>query len=302
MSRMRVAFFGMSGPLSLGALGAIATGHTVAAVIQPAVRRSGAGQIRSFLGGMARTVGLSRPGSLGELQRKYRFPIWAARSGADSDIASRLAALRPDLICIAGYPWILPQDTLGAAPLGAINLHAALLPRHRGLLPLFWIYYRDDRETGVTVHRATAAPDSGEILGQASFALERGLSVDQLNLRNGEKGSELMGAVLGDLATGCSSPRPQDESLVTPAPWVRPGTAMVDFAAWDVERVWHFLAGLYPRFQEPLVAADGTPVRYGGVKGYFREARLHPPGTVLQSSGGWELYCNGGRVQLAAAA
>jgi hypothetical protein len=77
---------------------------------------------------------------------------------------------------------------------------------------------------------------------------------------------------------------------------------MVDFAAWDVERVWHFLAGLYPRFQEPLVTEDGTPVRYGGVRGYLREQHHHPPGTVRREAGDWDLYCNGGRVQLAAAA
>ena len=302
MSRLRVAFFGMSGPLSLGALGAIAAEHSVAAVVQPAIRRAGAGQVRSFLGGLARTVGLRRPGSLRELQRNYRFPIWAARGGADPEIATRLDDLRPDLVCIAGYPWILSQDLLAGAPLGAINLHPALLPRHRGLLPLFWIYYRDDRETGVTVHRATAEPDAGEILGQAPFALDRGLPVEQLNRRNGEQGAQLLGTVLRDIATGRASGRPQDESLVTHAPGVRPGTAMVDFTAWEVERVWHFLAGLYPRFQEPLVTADGRPVRYRGVRGYLREAHRHPAGSVIRASGGLDLYCNGGRVQLAVGA
>ncbi len=302
MSRLRVAFFGMSGPLSLGALGAIGAEHTVAAVVQPAARRSGAGQVRSILGGLARAVGLSRPGSLGELQRRYRFPIWAACAGADPDIAARLEALRPDLICIAGYPWILPPELLGAAPLGTINLHAALLPRHRGLLPLFWIYYRDDRETGVTVHRATAIADAGEILGQASFALERGLPVDRLNQRNGEMGATLMASVLRDLAGGQVQGRPQDESLATLAPGIRPGVAMVDFSSWDVERVWHFLAGLYPRFQEPIMTPEGIPVRYGGVRGYLREQHRHPPGTVLRAPDSWDLYCNGGRVQLAVGA
>jgi methionyl-tRNA formyltransferase len=302
MGRLRVAFFGMTGPLSLGALGAIAAEHTVAAVVQPRVRRTEGGGVTRLVGGLARAIGLDRPGSLGALQRAYRFPIWEARSGADPEIADRLHALRPDLICIAGYPWILPPEFLTGPPLGAINLHAALLPRHRGPLPLFWIYYHDDRETGVTAHCATPEADAGPILGQASFPLERGFPVDQLNRLNGGHGADLLRGVLRDLAAGRAAPRPQDEALVTLAPRVRPGTAMVDFHGWDVERVWHFMAGLFPRFREPLTVEDGTPAHYRGVRGYWRESHRHPPGTVLPSAEGWNLYCLGGHIQLAARA
>ena len=299
MGRLRVAFFGMTGPLSLGALGAIAAEHTVAAVVQPRVRRAQGGGITRLVGGLARAIGLSRPGSLGTLQRAYHFPIWEARSGADPEIADRLHTLRPDLLCIAGYPWILPPEFLAGPPLGAINLHAALLPRHRGPLPLFWIYYHDDRETGVTVHCATPAADAGAILGQASFPLERGFPVDQLNRLNGERGAELLRDVLRQLVAGRATPRPQDEALVTQAPRVQPGATMVDFPTWDVERVWHFMSGLFPRFREPLTMLDGTPMQYGAVRGYLRETHRHTPGRVLPVSGGYDLYCLGGRVRLA---
>jgi len=300
MGRLRVAFFGMSGQVSVGALAAIASEHTVAAVIQPRARRREGGRVRRLLGGLARTVGLSRPRPLEALRSAHGFPVWEARSGTDPDIAERLHALQPDLICIAGYPWILTPEVLAGPSLGAVNLHAALLPRHRGPLPLFWIYYHDDRETGVTVHRAIAEADAGEILGQVSFSLQRGFPVDQLNSMNGTRGAQLLGVVLRDLAAGRTAPRPQDEALVTRAPMVRPGTAMIDFATWDVERVWHFTAGLFPRFMEPLTLHDGTPIRYGAVRGYLREPHEYQPGTVLRAPGGYDLYCHGGRVQLAA--
>ena len=298
MSRLRVAVFGMSGPLSVGALEAIAAGHTVAALVQPATGNGARQGARQFIGSIARLAGLSRPGSIGALRREHRFDVWPARVADDPEIAARLNTLQPDLICLAGYPWILPATMLARARLGAINLHAALLPRHRGPLPLFWVYYHDDRETGVTVHRAVAEADAGEILGQASFPLERGFPVEQLNRLNGQRGSELLARVLGDIAGGRSVGLPQDERLVTVAPRIRPGVAMVDFAGWDVERVWHFLAGLFPRFQEPLLTPEGAPVRYRGVRGYLREVHDHRPGTVLRFGGGYDLYCRGGRVHL----
>jgi methionyl-tRNA formyltransferase len=228
--------------------------------------------------------------------------VWHARSGADPDIASQLRELRPDLMCIAGYPWILPIDLLTVPPLGTINLHPALLPRHRGLLPLFWIYYRDDRTTGVTVHRATAEADAGGILGQVSFPLERGFPVEELNRLNGRRAAEVLGPVLRNLAVGRAEARPQDDAVATAAPRVRPGTPMVAFESWDVERVWHFLAGLFPRFEEPLTGEDGAPIRYAAVRGYRREAHGRPPGTVGQAAGGYDLYCLGGSVHLAAGA
>lgn len=299
---MRIAFLGMGGPLSLGALGAVTAEHTVAAVIQPLSRGAGAGHARRLLARLARTLKVGPPAPFEALRKMYRFPVWQARSGSDPDIADRLRALRPDLICIAGYPWIVPTEILAEAPLGAINVHAALLPRHRGSLPLFWIYYRDDRRTGVTVHRAVAKADAGDILGQVSFPLERGFPVDRLNRLNGECGAGLLSAVLRDLAAGRATGRPQDEALATPAPRIRPGSAMIDFDAWDVERAWHFMAGLFPRFREPLLTEEGTPLQYGGVRGFLRESHRRPPGTVLRGSGGYDLYCHGGRVRLAAGA
>ncbi|MFO1111705.1 MAG: hypothetical protein U1E61_21250, partial [Bradyrhizobium sp.] len=72
---------------------------------------------------------------------------------------------------------------------------------------------------------------------------------------------------------------------------------MVDFAGWDVERVWHFLAGLCPGFREPLKDPDGVPVLYNSVVGFERAATL-TAGTIQKMDAGWRLSCNGGTVLL----
>lgn len=300
---MRLVFFGTDGTLSVHALRAIASGHEVVGVVRAVRKPSAAPRPATALDaarGLARKLGWSRGSTLPELAASLRAPLWDTNSGKNPLITERVAEAKPDLICITGFPWLLGPDVLAIPGAGTINAHAALLPRHRGPLPLFWIYYHDDRDTGVTVHRVTERADAGEVLAQTSYPLPRGLPVDALNRLNAERGAALLAETLRSMAAGRRTGSAQDESRATAAPMVRAGDRMIDFAGWEVERVWHFMAGLFPRFREPLEAADGTPVRYTGVLGYDEGAELAPPGTVTPARHGFDLHCRGGRVRLQA--
>ena len=74
---------------------------------------------------------------------------------------------------------------------------------------------------------------------------------------------------------------------------------MVRFDEWDVERVWHFLAGLFPRRREPLRDDANREVRYLGVLGYTSGDCGTAAGVVQRASFGWNLNCLGGSVPLA---
>ena len=280
---LRIAFFGTSGLLSSQALAALSAEHRVVAVIRPAeppgVLRGARRMLRNLLRG--------------------RPEAWTARGSDDPEIAARLASAQPDLVCIAGYPWILAERMYAAVPLGGVNVHASLLPRHRGILPLFWIYYHDDRVTGVTVHRVTRLADAGDILGQTSYPLERGFPVEELNRLNAARGAALLRETVRAVAAGKAEGRRQADAEASPAPRVQPGKAMVDFEAWPVERVWHFLAGLYPRFIEPLATDGGKKAAYAGVLGYHVGPVSEQPGSVSADGAEWRLHCRDGWVRLA---
>lgn len=288
---LRVAFFGTDGEFSCRALAAIETRHTVAAIVAPqAPRRALRSMLRSLVG---------RPTfSLVSLGRRCGAAIRRVGSGTDATALAAVVEARADIICLAGYPWLLPSEVFQRPRLGAINLHASLLPRHRGILPLFWIYYHDDRDTGATVHRVADRADTGAILGQASFPLPRGFPVDRLNSLNAERGGVLLTSTLDVLERGVAHEHPQDERLATAAPRVAPGTRMVDFEHWGAERVWHFLAGLFPRFQEPLVDGMGKAVRYRGVGGFSISQHDRRPGQLEQVGSRLTLYCRDGIVEL----
>jgi methionyl-tRNA formyltransferase len=88
-----------------------------------------------------------------------------------SAIAPLLAAARPDIVLCTGFPWKIPADALAVPPLGWLNGHPSLLPRHRGPVPVAWAIRDGDEETGVTVHRMDAELDTGAVLVQERFPL-----------------------------------------------------------------------------------------------------------------------------------
>ncbi|MFO8183766.1 MAG: glycosyltransferase [Candidatus Aegiribacteria sp.] len=101
----------------------------------------------------------------------------AAREHADyvslENVNSRegrefLKSLRPDVFISIACPQILRKKTLAIPKRGAWNVHSALLPRNRGMLPTFWSLYHGDRP-GVTVHRMVRELDAGEILLQSGI-------------------------------------------------------------------------------------------------------------------------------------
>ena len=75
-----------------------------------------------------------------------------------------LATLKPDLIIVMAYGQIIPQSVLDLPKLGCWNLHASLLPRHRGAAPIQAAILAGDAESGITVMAVGAGLDSGPML------------------------------------------------------------------------------------------------------------------------------------------
>ena len=287
---MRVTWFGSESTTSVVALRAVAARHSVVAVVCSAPPQRWRLRLAGWLAPRSH-----RP--LATLARDAAIPFYETRVKQDVTVGL-VAATRPDVIAVAGFHWLLPPAVFQLPALGAINLHPSLLPRHRGPWPLFWIYHSDDHETGVTVHRIDAGMDTGPIVLQERFTLPRGYDVTMLNRRNAERGGELLAAALDSMAAGIARLVQQDEARATQASAVPAGTSMIDFATWDVERVWHYLAGLVSRYREPLVDGRGRAIRYRAVTTWTRAPHGERPGSVGRAPGGWTVFARDGVVRL----
>ena len=275
-------------------LEAVSRSHRVLAVVRPAQESS---WLRREVRSLMSRIGIGPGAAMSLWARNHDVPLFRAASGRDCELADRLKKLTPDVICVSAFPWLLSDEILGTARRSALNVHSSLLPRHRGPNPLLWIYYQDDRRTGVTVHRMNRRADAGEILAQEGFDLPRGFAVDRLYARKAELGARLLVQVLDRLETGDLTPSVQDERFLTYAPRVSQGIKMVNWE-WDVERVWHFLAGLCSRRREPLQDAQQKEVHYRSVLSYTLGACHGEAGELRPASFGWDLYCRGGSIQL----
>ena len=291
---MRIVFFGSPGPQSFLPLQELLRENDVVAAVLPFERRDLRRRLSSILQRVRR---IAPPPTAGLLSTRSIPTLRPKRSELDA-LASRLAELAPDIICIAAYPYLLPASVLSCARRAVLNFHPSLLPRHRGPLPLFWIYHADDRQSGATIHLVDAGADTGAIVAQSSFDLPRGLSVLELADRTRHLGAALLREAVSDLDRSLGQARPQDHTAATTAPLVRPGAAMVDFAQWGAERVWHFLHGLHPFFLEPLAGPRGEPLAYSGVEDYQPGHSSAIPGSVTVTESHLLLHCHDGVVRL----
>lgn len=291
---MKVLFFAAGGELALRPLDAVAEVHEVVAVVRPASRSRFTEAARRA----ARALGFRPADRVADWARRAGVPTYTADTRSSSALVELLRPLTPEVSCIATFPTVLPADVLSLAAHGTVNVHPSLLPRHRGPNPLFWTYFRADENAGVTIHRAVERADAGPILRQEAMPLARGFPVVELHRALAAKGARLLVQALEDLEQMRAADVPQDEAQATPAPRVRSGTRMVDFDAWPVDRVWHFLAGMCPQFIEPL-QYGGRRVRYRAVLHFERAETQQRPGTLTPAAHGWDLHCVGGTVALA---
>lgn len=292
---LRIVFFGSSGDGSMVPLEAVSRAHRIIALVKPS-------RSQSWLRRMARAIlwrtGIGTSAAMARWARIHDVPLLEATSGSDGELASQLKRLRPDVICVSAFPWLLGREILQTAGRAALNVHSSLLPRHRGPNPLLWVYYHNDRRTGVTVHNMNERADAGAIFAQEAFDLPRGFPVERLYARKALLGGELLLRVLDQLTSGEPKSTPQDETLATYAPRVPHRTKVVPFSEWDAERVWHFLRGLCGRRLEPLCDRYERQVRYKSVLGYTANDCGNTAGEVEATSFGWNVYCRVGSVQL----
>lgn len=133
----------------------------------------------------------------------------------DPDAVKRITDVRPDFLVVAAYGQIIPASLLTLPRVGPLNVHASLLPRHRGPAPIPWTILEGDSETGVTIIRMDSGVDTGPILAQARVPMAADERTTFLEEKLANLGAELLVRTLDPLATGIVVSRPQPPSGVT---------------------------------------------------------------------------------------
>jgi methionyl-tRNA formyltransferase len=132
---------------------------------------------------------------------------------------------------VAAFGEILSEDVLAVPRLGALNLHASLLPHYRGAAPIQRALMAGDTETGVTVQWMDAELDAGDILLQRALSVLPGETFGSLHDRLADEGARLAVESVSLIRRGKAPRTPQNDQAATYAPPIRKAELYLDWTA-----------------------------------------------------------------------
>lgn len=127
-------------------------------------------------------------------------------------------ALAPEVIVVMAYGQILPRSVLEIPRVACLNLHASLLPRHRGAAPIQAAIGAGDHESGITVMYMDEGLDTGDILLQSRLEIAADETGGSLHDRLAQIAPTALDDALAHLQKGSAPRIPQDSSVATYAP------------------------------------------------------------------------------------
>lgn len=145
------------------------------------------------------------------------------------DGVEALMSLSPDLCVTAAFGQILSQEILDIPRIGTVNVHASLLPRHRGSAPINWAILQGDSIVGVTTMMTDKGIDTGDMLLKAETPYIPGETAGELTLRLAELGASLLIDTLKQLEAGTLTRIPQDEAQMTYDPMLTKEMGVIDW-------------------------------------------------------------------------
>jgi methionyl-tRNA formyltransferase len=211
------------------------------------------------------------------------LPVISPEKVNAPDILDRIEAVRPDMIIVVAFGQFLGQRLLALPPLGCINGHFSLLPKHRGASPVQAAIAAGDDVTGTTIMRMAPGMDDGDMLLSQQEPICSDDTFPQLMQRLSLLGAYLMQKTLNLILAGTPPlPVPQNHAEATYASKIQKSDGLID---------WRFPARLIERrvraFTPWPSAFTFLPARLGGARVKIHKAYLlpenagaAPPGTI----------------------
>lgn len=186
------------------------------------------------------------PPAVKEFALKEGLRVLQPSSMKDEAFVSGLKAIAPppEFIVVAAFGRILTRRILDIPALGAINVHASLLPKYRGASPIAWAMINGEKETGITTMMMSEGLDEGDILLQETVKVQDDDTAGTLSERLSQAGALLLLKTLKGLREGAIAPKPQSgESSF--APPLRKEDGRVDWSKPSRD-IYNFLRGMHP--------------------------------------------------------
>ncbi|MDM8529450.1 formyltransferase family protein [Anaerolineales bacterium HSG24] len=160
--------------------------------------------------------------SLRTMRTLYNVPIIGSVNMNQPQTLQQIKAWQPDVVLSVYLNQLIKTDLLDIPTQGTLNIHPALLPRHRGLFPYFWVIAQGDAETGVTIHWVDEKFDTGDILLQEKITVDPSDTITTLSYKSALLGADMLVKAVQMITAGTPPHLSQNEADASYHTWPTP--------------------------------------------------------------------------------
>ncbi|WP_432717866.1 methionyl-tRNA formyltransferase [Staphylococcus equorum] len=230
-----------------------------------------------------RPVGRKRtltPPSVKKVAVEHDVAVYQPEKLAQSEDLKVLIDLNADLIVTAAFGQILPESLLASPKLGAINVHASLLPKYRGGAPIHQAIIDGEQETGISIMYMVKKLDAGNIISQRAIEIEQQDDVGTMHEKLSFLGANLLKETLPSIINGTNDSVVQNESEATFASNINREDEKIDWTL-SAEQIYNHIRGLSPWPVAYTVMDDGNLKIYAS---RIEKDKTGEPGTIIETT------------------
>lgn len=221
------------------------------------------------------------------------IPVFQPLKMRDGTALATVESLAPELIVVAAYGKILPDEILNFPRFGSINVHSSLLPAYRGAAPINWAILNGEQETGVSIMYMARTLDAGDVIRTVKTAIDPEENALELTERLALLGAQALSQVIPTLADGTACRTPQDEAKHTYAPMLSRELSAMDWTQ-SAQKLHNQVRGLIPW---PCAAAELNGRSFKVYRtAVDQETSAAPATVVFADKRGIGVACGDGRI------
>tara|TARA_A100001388_G_C28774214_1_gene506065 strand:+ start:2974 stop:3885 length:912 start_codon:yes stop_codon:yes gene_type:complete len=181
----------------------------------------------------------------------YRYAIENNIKVIRSDLKSKkdlefISFLKPDLIFVTDFKYILKQNILDLPRIGSINLHPSILPKYRGRASINWAIINGESELGLTAHWIDQGIDTGKIIKQIKFKLEFSDDINSVLIKYYSLYEQITTNIIDILSTEIPIGLEQNENQATYYPRRKPSEGIINWNQYSLD-IYNFIRAIsYP--------------------------------------------------------
>ena len=199
-------------------------------------------------------------GSVSKIAEKNKLTLFKPKDINDPSFCEKIKTLNPDIVLCVFYPKILKKNFIDIPKYGCINLHFAPLPKYRGCMPGAWAIIEGQDEFGVTMHYIDEGVDSGDIVAQKKFTINRNDTGKTLYKKCEKVGLELFNEAFPIIKNNKVKKIPQDKTKVI---YHRRGVPNDRYIDWEksAKDIFNFVRALtFPPFPGVRTILNGKEI------------------------------------------